>query len=177
MSSRNLNDSPPLTQELHSLCTNHLQYEATVLASALLLVQAMEAAFQRRSGSDFVTTIQRHAEVAALMEELNGHRACFRAAAARSLGTSPEAITIPVVLDRLPPQDRPALATGVARVRLMAEELAANNRRVSICLRIHLDAYQRILRDLTSSRQGSGRYGRTGRAESHEYRPLIQIHG
>ena len=51
------------------------------------------------------------------------------------------------------------------------------NHRVSICLRIHLDAYQRILRDLTNSRQGSGRYGPTGNAESHDYRSLIQIHG
>lgn len=90
---------------------------------------------------------------------------------------APDAITVPIILGRLPIQDRPALEAEVARVRGLAEELTALNRQVSVFVRIHLDAYQRILRDLTHSRRGSGRYGRTGSAEGHEYRSLIQIHG
>jgi hypothetical protein len=177
MSSSNPNESPALTQALRFLCSDHLQHEASVLQSALRLVRAMDTAFRQHSSNLIAPTVNRHAEVAALMEELNRRRAHFRASAARLLKLAPDAVKFSVILNQLSARERPAVATEMARVRVMAEELAAINYRVSIFLRIHLDAYRRILRDLTNSRQGSGRYGPTGSTESHEYRPLIQIHG
>jgi flagellar biosynthesis/type III secretory pathway chaperone len=177
MANSNPNDSPPLTQALRSLCTAHLSHEASVFTPALRVLSAIDAAFRQSAGNAVAPTLSRHAEVAALIEELQRRRTLFRAAAARLLKIAPAAITMPVVLKHLPAQDRSALESKAARVRGMAQELTALNRRVSIFLRIHLDAYQRILRDLTNSRQGSGRYGPTGNAESHEYRPLIQLHG
>jgi flagellar biosynthesis/type III secretory pathway chaperone len=112
-----------------------------------------------------------------VIDELQRQRAHFRMATARILRTAPEAITVSHVLDRLPAQDRSVLLNELTRIRQMADELAANNRRVSIFARVHLDAYQRILRDLTNSHRGSGRYGSTGNAETPEYRPLIQVQG
>jgi hypothetical protein len=70
-----------------------------------------------------------------------------------------------------------SLATELARVRGLAKELTVLNQRVAACLRIHLDAFQRILREVTNSQPSSGRYGPTGNAESHEYRPLLQLQG
>ena len=77
----------------------------------------------------------------------------------------------------LPKAANAAIAADAARVQRLADELAAANYSVSVYLRIHLDAYRRVLRDLTNSAAASGRYGREGKTESHEYRPLIQIHG
>jgi FlgN protein len=137
----------------------------------------METAFRHRNGNDLAATMSRQAEVTAQIAALNRERANFRESAARLLMVAPDAITVPTALRNLPAADRAPLAAEFARIRSMAEELAALVRRISVFLRIHLEAYQRILRDLTSSRTNSGRYGPTGNAESHEYRPLLQLHG
>ena len=72
---------------------------------------------------------------------------------------------------------RDPLLLQLTRVRHLANDVVATNHRLSLHLRIYLDAYQRLLRDLTGTASGSGRYGPHGKAESLEYRPLIQIHG
>jgi hypothetical protein len=51
------------------------------------------------------------------------------------------------------------------------------NRWLTIHMRIHLEAYQRLLSDLTGSARSSGRYGPAGNAEASDYRPLIQVRG
>jgi hypothetical protein len=173
----NLNESPPLTRALRKLCTDHLRHEVEVLTAALLAVRDMDAAFGLHSASGFALTIARHAEVAALIDDLQRRRSQFRESAGQLLAIAAETITVRVVLNQLPARDRVLLMTELARVRQFAQDLAALNHRVSIGLRIHLDAYQRMLRDLTNSRHGSGRYGPTGAAESHDYQPMIQIHG
>jgi hypothetical protein len=176
-SNLNLNQSPPLTPMLRRLCLDHLHREAEVLTAALAAVRAMDDAFGLHSPKGLALAISRHAQVAARIDELQRHRSQFREAAARLLAVAPNVVTVGVVLNRLPAHERSPIAAELASVRLLAQQLTPLNQRVSICVRIHLDAYQRILRDLTNSRQGSGRYGPTGAAESHEYQPLIQIHG
>ncbi len=177
MATNQRNDSPPPMPALPFLCTEHLRHEASVLASALQLLHALEADLRLPDGNGVALAFRRHAELAALIDDLQHQRTQFRAASARLLCAAPESITLGRVVDRLPEQDRSVLLNDLTRVRQMANELAANNRRVSIFVRVHLDAYQRILCDLTNSGRGSGRYGAAGNAESQEYRPLIQIHG
>jgi flagellar biosynthesis/type III secretory pathway chaperone len=177
MSNNNRNEPTPSTPPLRFLCTQHLQNEATLLTTALSLVYSLETAFRQRNGNDLAETVSQQVELVTQIAALNRQRAQFRDSAARLLPVAPNAITVPIALSHLPATDRLPLAAELTRIRVLAEELAALVRRVSVFLRIHLDAYQRILRDLTNSRNSSGRYGPTGNAESHEYRPLLQIHG
>ena len=109
--------------------------------------------------------------------ELGRRRREFGAAAGGLLKIAADAVTLPIAIDHLPAVERGPLADELAKARALAQEIVAGTRRLSLFLRIHLDAYRRILRDLTNTRASSGRYGPTGNAESLDYRPLIQIHG
>ncbi len=177
MTSSNHNEPTPSTPALRSLCSLHLQHEATLLTAALSLLRSLETVLRQRNGSDLSATVSQQVTLAGQIAELNRRRAQFRAAAASLVSFAPESITVASALGQLPAAERGALPGELTRVRAMAVELAALIRRVSIFLRIHLHAYQRILRDLTNSRRSSGAYGPTGNRESLEFRPLLQIHG
>jgi flagellar biosynthesis/type III secretory pathway chaperone len=177
MFSHHRHEPTPSTPALRFLCTQQMQHEATLLTAVLLLVRSMETAFRQHNSNELAAMMNRQVEIAAQIAELNRERARFCESAARWLPRAPDAITLPIAISHLPAVEQAALAAELARIRALAEELAALVRRVSVFLRIHLDAFQRILRDLTNSHQGSGRYGPTGNAEAHVYRPLLQIHG
>lgn len=177
---KSTSSNPQLTQfpsaALRSLCTRQISHEASLLTSALQAVHAMETAFRQRN-PDLAASLRGHEEVARRIAELEERRRDFGLAAARLLGIAPQSVNLLTAVDRLSEPERTPLLAELNRLRASARELAALVGRVSVFLRIHADAYQRILRDLTRSGTSSGRYGPTGNAETHEYRPLLQIHG
>lgn len=161
---------------LTTLCKRHLEREETLLSSTLALVRHMEDAFGHPPQA-FAPALSRHEQVAQQVAELHRERRLFREAAARLLNRPADAVAVPDVIRAAPDGDRAGLQGDLERVRKLAEALTAANQRVAIHLRVFLAAYRRILRDLTNTALGSGRYGRAGQAESFEYRPLLQIHG
>jgi hypothetical protein len=167
----------PDSQDLATLCTDHLRHEETLLAAALPLASAVRKAFTQRGFDAFAAALGRHADFAQLVDEMTVRRLRLREELAGRLGMAPKEITLAGALANLPDTAKAAVAAGAARVRRLAEELATTNYWVSVHLRIHLDAYRCILRDLTNTSTGSGRYGREGTPELLEYRPLLQIHG
>jgi hypothetical protein len=165
------------SHDLTALCAAHLSHEKVLLAAALPVVRAVQVAFSLRRHAALAAALSGHQEVAKLIEEMRLRRQHFREAAARRLGIDPKDTTLARVLAGLPEAARAAIAQGAAQVRRLADELAATNYSVSIFSRIYLDAYRRILRELTNSAASSGRYRPAGGTESLDYRPLIQIHG
>jgi hypothetical protein len=163
--------------DLAALCASHFRHEEALLSAALPIVRAVYAAFSERGFAAVPAALGGHQDFAGLIEEMNRRRQCFRDELARRLGIMAADVSLARVLNRLPASLQATVADSAARARRLAEELAATNFRVSVHLRVHLDAYRRILRDLTNSTTSSGRYGPAGKTESHEYRPLIQIHG
>jgi hypothetical protein len=175
--------------DVEALCADHLRREESLLASALEVARGMKDAFTGRSTDDaetdparsapeaLVQALARHTDYAQLLNELSTKREALRQSLAAHLGLDPKLVTLARVVRNLPHQAGSALASELANVRGLAEQLAALNYWLSVHLRVHLDAYRRILRDLTNTSSGSGRYGPAGVAESLEYRPLIQLHG
>jgi hypothetical protein len=167
----------PDHHDLATLCACQLRAEAAALAAVLPLVRAAQAAFRQRALESFVAALAGHAQSLKLIEELNLKRQRFRTTLAHHLHIEPQQTTWSAALTCLPSAVQAELAEHLARVRGLAEELAATSHLLSIQLRIYLEAYRRLLRDVTNTAAGSGRYGSAGIAESHEYRSLIQIHG
>jgi hypothetical protein len=169
--------SDPKTADLATLCADYLRQEEILLAAAQPMVQGVKEAFTLRGHEAFVAALARHQEFAALLARVNVVRSGFREALSRRLRLAPAEVTLTRALQCVPEPDRRALAADAARLRRLADEMAATNYWISVHLRVHLGAYRRILRDLTNTAAGSGRYGRAGKTESLEYRPLILIHG
>jgi hypothetical protein len=163
--------------DLLALCARQLEREEALLAAALPIVRGMQAAFALQSLDAFVAALSGHAAFVKLLEEINTRRQAFRDELGQQLRIAAHKCTLASALAALPANVRPPLVAQAARVRRLADELAALNYRISIHLRIYLDAYRRILRDLTNTSASSGRYGPAGRTEAHDYRPLLQIHG
>ena len=124
--------------ELTALCARHLQREEALLACTLPLVRSMEDAFRQPSAEGFAPPLARHGEVAAQIAALHIERRRFRDATARRLNLQADAVTVPIVLDHVPIEQRAALLADLARVRTLAAELAAANHRVTVHLCIHL---------------------------------------
>ena len=173
----NAGPESPESRELAGLCASQLRDEESALALALPLLRAAQAAFGQRDLQGFVGALAGHQQSLKLMEEISLKRQSFRAALARYLDVESRQITWAGALALLPRPIRSELAQQLAGVRRLADDLAATSRTLSIQLRIYLDAYRRLLRDVTNTAASSGRYGSAGVAESHEYRSLIQIHG
>lgn len=169
MATTNRNTSP----ELLCLCTEQMSREASLLTCAAQAVQSVQAALLDPKSGDLSASAGLFVQFAELVRQ----RDRFSTAAAGLLQLAPKAATLPVALAQLPPADRAPLAAELHRLRGLAKDVDASTRRLAVFLRIHLDAYRGILRGLTNSRSGSGRYGPTGTAETLDYRPLIQIHG
>jgi hypothetical protein len=165
------------SHDVAALCACQLRAEAIALAAVLPLLRAAREAFGQRDFQSFVGALAGQQQSLKLMEEINLKRQSFRAALARHLGIEPQQTTWAGALSRLPRPIEAEVADQLANVRRLADELAATSFALSIQLRIYLDAYRRLLRDVTNTAASSGRYGSAGMAESHEYRSLIQIHG
>lgn len=163
--------------ELATLCGEHLRHEEALLVAALPLARAVKGAFGARGLEAFTAALTGHDEFARLIKEIGLKRQRFREAVARYLLVTTEEVSLPRALARLPALVRPTITALATRVRCLADELAATNDWIAVHLRVHLSAYRRILRDLTNTSAGSGRYGPAGNAESLEYRPMIHIEG
>jgi hypothetical protein len=163
--------------DMVSLCASHLREEESLLAEALPIVRAVQDQFTRTTPVDLNQLGAQHQRFTRLIEETQRRRQRLREEVACPLQVPPHEVRISQVLQFAPPSVKEELLSQVERVRRMADEVVAANHRIALHLRIFLDAYQRLLRDLTRTASGSGRYGPHGNAESQEYRPLIQIHG
>jgi hypothetical protein len=168
---------PPAAPDLAVLCADHLRQEETLLAALLPMVRALKDAFGPDGFAVFAATMQQHHEIFRLIDEMNQRRRSFQESAARHLKIASTAVTLSLALRPLPEAVRQPLSADADRVRRLAGELTVLNNRLSVHVRIFLDAYRRLLRDFTGTSKGSGRYGRAGRAESLDYRPLIQVQG
>lgn len=164
-------------EDLAAFCAAQLRAEESALTVALPLVRAAQAAFAARDLASFVAALAGHEKSLKVMADINGRRRHFRAALARRLGGEARQVTWARAMAELPRETQAGLTEVVSRVRGLVEELAALSYALSIQLRIYLDAYRRLLRDVTNTGAASGRYGRAGIAEAHEYRSLIQIRG
>lgn len=163
----------PLTMQ----CLEHVRQEETLLRAALPIVAGVQEAFDKRGMDAWTAALARHGDLVRMMDELQRRRRLFSETVARDLGLPAHQITLAVVQARLSPDLQAVVAEAVADVRTLAHELAAAIFILSVHVRIHLDAYRRILRDLTQTRADSGRYGPAGRAETLDYRPILQLNG
>lgn len=162
------------TTALATLCANHLRHEELLLEAILPILRGIEASFGK---PDFEKRADEQAEnVARLVEMMSARRQKFRNDLAPWLGLEPADVKISLAIKRLPPPQRPALDEASARVRSMVEEFIKRTYAVALHLRFHLDAFNRLICELTGT-SGSGRYGPLGQAESPSYRPFFQTRG
>jgi hypothetical protein len=165
------------TSELAAVVANYLHQEESLLTAALPIVRALQGAFTQPGKMSKLPQLDRQHEFFKLMGEMHGKRQCFRQDLARQLQRDPSSVNLEQALAGLPGPVRADFGGAVERIRKLAQDMAAANYEISVHLRIHLDAYRRILRDLTNTSAGSGRYGPAGTTESLDYRPLLIIHG
>jgi hypothetical protein len=163
--------------DLAALCARHLGEEEALLTAALPILRAARDSFTHRNFQDLTKALVRHQEFARLAGAMNHGRRRFSAQLAARLRIDPSRVTLELALSQLPDSAQPALAGRIEQVRKLADELCALNYWVAVHLRIHLEAYRRILRDLTHSSTGSGRYGPAGKAESLDYGPMFHCRG
>jgi hypothetical protein len=172
-----LTKEEPDSQELAALCGEHLRQEGALLTAALAIVRGVQVSFSERGIGALIVALTSHHQFAKLIEEMKVRRQRCRAELTRLLDIEPKDATLTRALARLPVAHQASMAEQATRVRAMATELAGLNYRVSVHLRVHIDAYRRILRDLTNTAVSSGRYGPAGKTELQDYRPLIHIRG
>jgi hypothetical protein len=177
MISAHVRDNERLSQEAAALCASHLGHEEALLGAVLSILRAVQAALVARGLDALTTALAAHPEFARLIEDINVRRALFREVLARRLEVAPADATLRRVLAGLAGRARAELDEDIARVGRLAEEVASTHSSVCVHLRIRLDAYRRLLRDLTNTAASSGRYGPAGRTEALDYRPLLFIHG
>jgi hypothetical protein len=160
-----------------SLCTTYLAAEESLLEEALRLVHAVRARFGQNKGPIRTEMKEEFQKLANLVDDMKVRRRRFRMVLARWLQCDADDVTLSRVLTMLGPRQREAIEPAAERVRNMIGELVTINYRLAVHLRIHLDAYQRLLCDLTGTANSSGRYGREGKTETGDFRPVIQIQG
>ena len=166
-----------MNTDLAELCAEHLRLEETLLAATVPTVRAIEEFFGGRGGGSLAESSARHAELDELARGMTERRARLRNQLAALMEVEPREATLSRAIARLPSATRATLEAAAGRVRGLVAELAKANQRMAIHAQIHVDAYQRLIHDLTGSSAGSGRYGPLGKPESPTYRPLLQIHG
>lgn len=162
---------------LATLCADHLAEEERLLTAALPMVRAISESLMHGEPVDVQHLLSRQSEIEAFLEEMTRRRQRLRETIANEISIPAADVCLSRVLERLPADAAGPLRDRLARVRALAEELAAMNYRLAVFVRIHLDAYRRLLCDLTGTASGSGRYGPQGKTEAPSYRPLIHIHG
>lgn len=160
---------------LAASCASHLRHEELLLEAILPILRGIEDSFGK---PDFERRTDAEVEsVAQLIDLMKSRRESFRQDLAPRLGVAARQVTLALALQKLPPAFRPALDAAALRVRAMVEELIGRTYSGSLHLRVHLDAFSRIVRELTGTGAGSGRYGPHGLAEAPTYRPLVQTRG
>jgi len=168
-----------MNDQLATLCLNHLRSEETLLKSSLSIAKAIQDAFgvPAAAGLDaFAAALGRHRELTGMFSEIQRQRRQFVESAIK-LGVPGKTVTIASAQAHLTGPIQGTVAEAANRVLGLARELTAANFVLSVHVRVHLNAYRRILRDLTNTKDSSGRYSRAGHTETLEYRPLLQING
>ena len=165
------------TSDIATLCANHLREEKRLLAAALPIVRAVQAALVQSPAALVLEIARDHQELTQLIDDMMRRRQVLREEIACRLNLAAADFSLSQGVRRLPTDSRDALQSQLTRVRQMASELVATNHRLSLHVRIFLDAYQWLLRGLTGTTSGSGRYGPQGKADTPMYRPMLQIHG
>ena len=166
-----------MSEPIARLCADHLNAEEHLLAAALPIVQTIQGNLGGTAPMALPELAERHDGFTRLLPgTATASAAAARSWAAGSAWRRAVRLSRPV-LARLSGDAAVALTAQLAHVRNMADQLVAANHRLSVHLRIHLDAYQSLLHDLTGTAPSSGRYGPHGKAETQIYRPLIQIRG
>jgi hypothetical protein len=171
---------PGLQSVLASLCAEHLREEERLLRAALPMARAVKDAFVQPRPDSLMAALQGHHEFTRLLDDLRQRRHVLRREISACLGpyhAEHAKHSLPGIVRLLPLEMQDPLLSQLAFVRQLAEELVRLNHWLSVYTRIHLDAYERLLRDLIGSASHSGRYGAQGKADAPEYRPLLEIHG
>ena len=166
-----------MTNEMVQLIEQHLHDEERWLETATPMVRAVQTALTQTPGELMPEIARQHQELATGIDAILRRRQELCERLSNQVGIPAGEIRLSRILPRLPEKARAKLQAQVARVRDRAAELIAANRRLSIHVHIFLDAYQRLLRGLTGTASGSGRYGPQGKTESPAYRPLLQVRG
>ena len=166
-----------LQNKLSTLCGDHLRAEERLLRLALPMVRAVKDAFQNPNADSLMEALSCREEVTRLHDDLHRRRQQLCVEVAQRLHCDRDSIKLPAIVRLLPLELQDPLLSQLAFVRQMAGELAALNYWVSVHVRIHLDAYESVLRGLIGSTANSGRYDPHGKAEAPEYRSLLEIHG
>jgi hypothetical protein len=168
------------TMDLATICAEHLREEERVLLEAVPMARAVKAAFVQPRIDSLMASLQSHQEFTRLLEDLRQRRRELRGKISNAQGPVSDgegALSFRRIVSLLPLEMQDPLLSQLAFVRQLAEELVRLNHWLSVHTRIHLDAYERMLRDLVGSASHSGRYGPLGKTESPDYRPLFEIHG
>ena len=163
--------------DLAALCAEHLEQEEKLLAAVVPKVRALKEAFLRRQPDGIEQNLERQQEFLTAVSRIKVGRERLRMELAQHLRQRPIQTTITQAVETLPEPSRAALRASAARIRALAGELVTTIHWLAVHSRVHLDAYQRLLRDITGTRAASGRYGAAGKPEAAEYRPLFEIHG
>jgi len=161
--------------DLATLCADHLAEEERVLASVLAGLRALQEAFTQGSGGPIEHAALRHRDFTKQIDEMKLRRERMRTELANRLGLARHRVTLSRALEGI--AEPASLMAAAARVRQIADDVVRTNHWLAVHLRIHLGAYERILRDLTGTTSSSGRYGPRGKTEASAYRPLLEIHG
>jgi len=169
--------SETLTDDVAAMCGAHLREEERLLAAALPIVRTVQHRFNQREPGPLPELVQHQHELTQLIGDMQQRRHLLRAAIAHRLNLVAGNVRLAPLVNGMPPSHKDALLIQLVRVRQLADELVATNHRLSLHLHIYLDAYQRLLQDLTGTPSASGRYGPQGKADVPQYRPMIQVHG
>jgi hypothetical protein len=163
--------------EVAALCRSHLHEEERLLDVALPTARAIQNQLSQGQPGHFSELAERQQSLVQVIRDVQTRRRAVRDDLARLLNIPPSAVRLSQVFAKLPVDTRASLQMRLARVRRLAAEQTTTNRRLALRIGIYLDAYQRLLHDLTGAGAGSGRYGPRGQADVPNYRPLIQVQG
>jgi hypothetical protein len=169
-------NQPDAVNDVATMCAEHLRAEESLLEKALDLVRGARARFAQ-TGKTTPESREPYQQLAGMVNDMKVRRRRFRNELGRRLHCEAESVTVTRILDSLPARQRDSIAPRAERVRTMIGELLTINYWLAVHLRIHLDAYQRLLCDLTGTANSSGRYGPEGKTENGDFRPVLQIQG
>lgn len=171
--------TPPRTTvvDISALCFRYLELAESLFAIVHPKMLAMQTAFRESYVADSVLNLLDSPDVMGQIQEIQRQRRAVLDEIGSRLGLKSDVVTLSSILGKVPVEARSALVTRADRLRRMTAEIASINLWLAVHLRVHLDAYQRLLVAITGTAAGSGRYGARGKAESFDFRPTIEKRG
>lgn len=163
--------------DLSTLCFRYLELAENLFAIVYPKLLAMQSAFRKSATPDSVPNLADSPGLFAQIQEIQRQRRAVLDEIGSHLGLTSNVVTLSSILGKLPADARNALTNRADRLRRTTVEIASINLWLAVHLRIHLDAYQRLLIAITGTAAGPGRYGAGGKAELSDFRPLIEKRG